>query len=791
MSLDFFAPTAKGMEELLATELRGLGAATAAPARAGVAFAGPLTLAYRACLWSRLASRVLLRLAVLPAPDTDVLYEGVRGVDWATHLSPDGTLAVNVTATDAAVGHTHFAALRVKDAVVDQLRERTGRRPSVDLIDPDVRLNVHLRGAEAVLSLDLSGESLHRRHYRRPGPQVQAPLKEQLAAAILIRAGWPAIAAAGGALVDPLCGSGTLPIEAALMAGDVAPGLLRERFGFLRWGGHDAAAWRDLLEEAANRRTAGYERIPPVVGYDADPSAVRLARENVARAGLEGHVLIEQRDIETLAPPPADETNAPAARPAGPHTADGRPTGGAAVPGLVVANPPYGERLGSVPELRRLYAELGARLREHFPGWQAGIFTANEELAHSLGLRARRLYTLYNGALRCRLLLFDLGPDFSGRPVNRGPAAEETAPPAARIGGDSAAPAPAQDFANRLRKNLRTLGRWARREGVTCYRLYDADLPEYAVAVDIYEQWVHVQEYTPPLTVDPRRAGERLRAALEVIPAVLEVSPDHVFLKVRSRQRGLSQYERHADTGVFHEVGEAGLRFLVNFTDYLDTGLFLDHRPIRALVREQARGRDVLNLFGYTGTATVYAAAGGARSTVTVDLSRTYLDWTRRNLELNGLAGPRHRLVRADVVDWLRSPPPGDRRRERGGGALPERYGLIFLDPPTFSSSKAMETTLDVQRDHVALITHAAELLTPDGLLLFSTNRRRFRLDEEALDHLVAEDITKQTIPPDFARHPRIHHCWRIMHPGPGRPDSGGPGAGIKKHGRTARGPDR
>jgi len=306
-------------------------------------------------------------------------------------------------------------------------------------------------------------------------------------------------------------------------------------------------------------------------------------------------------------------------------------------------------------------------------------------------------------------------------------------------------------FVNRLRKNLRHLGKWARREGVTCYRAYDADLPEYALAVDLYEGWAHVQEYAAPATVEPARAQARLADAIAVIPDALGIPADRVVLKVRRRQRGLAQYGRQADTRQFREVHEGGLRFLVNLTDYLDTGLFLDHRPTRALIRSMIRGGRFLNLFAYTGTASVYAAAGGAASTTTVDMSSVYLDWARRNMTLNGFAeGRTHRFVRADCLAWLAAPHA-------------EPYHVIFLDPPTFSNSKRMaERTFEVQRDHVSLISAAARLLTRDGVLLFANNFRHFRMQPAALSGLAAEDISRVTIPLDFERNPRIHTCWKI-----------------------------
>jgi 23S rRNA (guanine2445-N2)-methyltransferase / 23S rRNA (guanine2069-N7)-methyltransferase len=714
----FFATAAKGTEPLLAEELRALGGESVKETRAGVLFAGPLALAYRACLWSRTASRILLPIASLPAAGPEALYEGIRGIDWAAHLDPDATLAVDFAAVASRITHSHYGALKVKDAVVDQCRERFGARPSVDVERPALRINVYVRRDQASVSIDLAGESLHRRGYRTQG--VAASMKENLAAAVLLRAGWPKIAQEGGAFVDPMCGSGTLPIEAALIAADIAPGLLRPYFGFLGWRGHDAAAWAALVGEAQARRDAGLERLPPIVGYDAERSAVQAALGNLERAGLRGRVHIERRELEASTPPAGVRT------------------------GLVAVNPPYGQRLGKAIELQFLYAQLGERLRSTFVGWRAAVFTGNPELAKSMGLRAHRVHTLFNGALECRLLHFQVVPErFTGARL---------APPSPQEGRPAVvSPTPAAEmFANRLLKNLRHLGRWAERQGIHCYRVYDADLPEYAVAVDVYERWVHVQEYEAPATVDADKAGRRLEEVMAVVPQALGVAPERVFLKVRRRQRGSAQYQKLGSGGRYYEVREANCRFLVNFTDYLDTGLFLDHRPTREMIQELARGRDFLNLFAYTGTATVNAAKGGARSTTSVDLSATYLDWTRRNLALNGVTGAQHELVQADCRQWLAS--------------ANRRYGLIFLDPPTFSSSKRMRRTFDVQRDHAELLRAATRCLEPDGMLLFSTNFRRFRLDAAALADLPLdfEEITRTTIPKDFQRNPRIHRCWRI-----------------------------
>ena len=715
--LIFLATAPAGVEPLLVAELSALGATDLKPVRGGVRFRGALEQAYRACLWSRTASRVLLPLAEFAVAAADDLYAGVEALPWEDHLAPDGTLAVEFAGTCPGIDHGHYGAQRAKDAIVDRFRARSGRRPSVDRQRPDLRLHVLVRAGMAGVSLDLSGDSLHRRGYR--AATVTAPLKETLAAALLLKAGWPAIAAAGGPLLDPLCGSGTLAIEAAWIAGDRAPGLLREHWGFTGWLGHVPALWNRALAEAVERREAGHARIPPIFAGDRDPKAVRATLSNASRAGVADRLRVERRELATVEPP------------TGP-------------PGLLIANPPYGERLGDAAETVALYAELGDRLKTRFAGWTAAVFTGNPELGKRMGLRAEKTHTFHNGPLECRLLRFRVEPAFF---VDRAAADRR----ARAFTLDRAVAAGAEGFVNRLRKNLRHLGRWAEREGVSCYRLYDADLPEYAVAVDRYERWLHVQEYAPPATVDPGRARERLEQVVAVLPALLELPAENLFLKVRQRQRGADQYAKQADQGLFHTVCEGPARFLVNFTDHLDTGLFLDHRPTRRLLGELARGKRFLNLFGYTATATVHAALGGATDTTTVDLSATYLDWAGRNLASNGIQGPRHRLIQADCLRWL--------------AEARDRYDLIFLDPPTFSNSKRMERTFDVQRDHVELLRSAWRLVAPGGALVFSTNCRKFRLDQAALPDLQIEDWSRRTLPPDFERDPKIHRCWKIAQP--------------------------
>jgi len=711
------APT--GAADLLAAELAAQGAENCRDRPWGVTFSGPLEVAYRTCLWSRVASRVLLRLHAGAAATPEALYALAREIDWSKHLGVGATLAVDFDSTRSAISHTRFGALKVKDAIVDQLRELRAVRPDVDTVRPDVRVSVRVVADEAVFALDLAGESLHRRGWRADG--VPAPMKENLAATLLLRCGWPEIAAGGGSFVDPMCGSGTLPIEAALIATDTAPGLLRDYYGFLGWAGHDAALWERLLDEARQRRAAAAYPPGRIFGSDQDARAVAAARAATELAGVADIVRIERQALGAL--------RRPAER------------------GLLLVNPPYGERLGEVETLRPLYAELGAVMRERFDGWQAGVLTGNLGLGRELKLEARRRHRLFNGPIEVQLLRFDIAAEHHTRESR--PGRLPPVDPARRE-----APG-AQMFANRLRKNLDTLGKWARREQVHCWRAYDADMPEYSFAIDLYgdgagARYAYVQEYAAPATVAEEKVRARRAEAVSVLPEVLGLDEDRIWFRTRRRRKGLDQYTKLASEQEFHEVVEGGLRFLVNFDDYLDTGIFLDHRLTRARLRELAGGKRFLNLFSYTGTASVYAAAGGATSTTSVDMSRTYLDWTRRNLELNGFAGREHVLVQADALEWLRSAPAAG-------------WDLIFLDPPTFSNSKRMEGTLDVQRDHIGLLQQTARLLAPGGLLVFSTNYTRFELDAAALPALQVEDISRATIPRDFTRNAKIHRCYLIQ----------------------------
>ncbi|MHB1947446.1 MAG: bifunctional 23S rRNA (guanine(2069)-N(7))-methyltransferase RlmK/23S rRNA (guanine(2445)-N(2))-methyltransferase RlmL [Gammaproteobacteria bacterium] len=694
---NLFATTPKGLELLLVDELRALGAADAAEKLAGVTFTGNLELAYQACLWSRLANRILLRLAQVPAATPEELYAGVQTIAWDQHMNPTSTLNVNFTTAHSNITHTLFGAQKVKDAIVDQFRDKYHERPNVARENADININVYLHRNIATISLDLSGESLHKRGYRLE--QGAAPLKENLAAAILIRAGWKKIAEQKSMLLDPMCGSGTFLIEAALMAGDIAPGLLRNYFGFLGWKQHDAELWNRLLTAAQQRREQGMALIPTIIGHDADSHAIKIAFANIERAGMHGKIHVEKQDVSLCVP---KEPN-----------------------GLLVVNPPYGERLGEMPELPKLYVTLGERLKKEFAGWQAAVFTGNPDLAKAMGIRARKYYALFNGAIPCQLLLFDVKPEYF---IDRSPEGQnERRIFRAKKLMTEADQAHAQMFANRVLKNRKNLQRWLEKENISSYRLYDADLPEYAVAIDIYNDYVCVQEYPAPKSIDKSKAEQRLLQVLAMLPEALDKPSAKIFL----RERGI-QIDVKED---LYKITENANQFLVNLRDAdLDSGLPLEQRGLRAHIQNNSAGKSFLNLFSRSGSMAVCAAKGGALSTKSVIENEFNYAWTKRNMELNGLTGL---FVPADVSTWI--------LREK------TRYNLIFAELP--------ESHFRDRFDYADLIPQICQLLTPEGELYLVAHDARFKLDPEFGK---AFDINAMSAPFDFSRHPKMLQCWHL-----------------------------
>lgn len=845
---EFYASCPEGFETALADELRGMGLRRVRPLKGRVAFAGSPADAERACLWSRLASRIFVVLGRFACANTEDLYEAARSIVWERILRAGATIAVTARGTNDELRNSHFAALRVKDALCDRMLEVEGRRPNVDTDDPDARISLTLRGNRASIQLDLSGDPLFKRLPREATRTHAAHvLRPDYAALACAQGNWQEICSAaltntkdamgdedtaapadgsvltngsvpadGSALagstvehptptlpvlLDACCAGGGVVLEAASILADRAPGLERRNWGFQSWSEHDAATWHELLNEADRRAELAKGRVARIVATDPSGDAVACARRILKAAGLADRVIFAQPDLDKI----SRKLMMPAC-------CGGEPRGFVFLDTTETAISKMSRVLDLATSLHA--GACGAEaVRAMLSTMPTVALTRDDLLIRALGEPARSLRVMPNNE-EAELAVFSAAN--GAITAGEGNAAAEDLMPAEDAVESSVAPSPAttlidlgdgkpcavlipesEQFARRLRKVAKLRRKWAQREGVTCYRVYDADLPDYSAAIDLYEgsaatpgRWLVIAEYAAPREVDPSLAEARLLDILTLAPRILQVDPDNVFAKARIRSRGGSQYGKQAGgsnpgkggkprgtrggsasnrpsqgagsgtpsdirTRRLPLIEEGGLTFAVNFNDYLDTGIFLDHRITRGLVREHARGkRFFLNLFAYTGTATCYAADAGVEETVTVDLSNTYLDWAERNMEQNGFVGPDHHYVRADVMGWIR-----DMRQTRN------RWDLIFCDPPTFSNSSKMgRRTWDVQRDHVELLVGLSRLLSREGEAIFSCNLRTFRPDIEELARagVVLTDITDETIPEDFARNKKIHHCYLV-----------------------------
>jgi len=799
-TIELLATCAFGLESVVARELGELGfdATPLAEATGRVAWRvaradTPESIA-AANLWLRAADRVLIRLAEFPVGGGDegfeALYQGVRAIAWEEWLHPDAFIHVSGRCVRSTITSEPAAQRATKRAIVERLRAEHGLSPSGRLPEsgPRVGVEVSILRDRASLTIDTTGVGLHKRGYRRAGRTTTTPgaralrtgasdaaLRETMAAGLVLLSGWRP----GQPLVDPFCGSGTIAIEAALWARSIAPGLGREFEAEHWWSPRSGASgpatkrlidpvvWADAREEARGAIVADHLD-PRIHASDIDEHALSLARANARVAGVEHDIQFLRRDARELT-----------------TTLDN---------GCVVTNPPYGERLGDPREIERLYREL-PRVFRRLPTWAFHILTGRLDLETLFGQPAARRRKLYNSTIECAYFSFlpgvrptprtpdapeapgsslsspaepnepevpapdepaDISPD-PGTEVDL--AAPPQSPPAHRwepmptFGGLTERDAgDAADFERCLAKNLRHLRRYPAR-GITCYRVYERDVPDVPLIIDRYEDWFHAVEYERPHERTAAQHADWLDLLRAGIARAGGVPEERVVLKAKHRQRGLTQHEKQGESGQAIVVHEAGLRFEVNLLDYVDTGLFLDHRLTRGMVRERAAGARVLNLFCYTGAFTVYAAAGGAASSTSVDLSNTYLAWAERNMTLNGLATAQHRFVRSDVPTFLRSLAPAP------GGV----FDLAIIDPPTFSNSTSTQEDWEVGRGHVEVLGVLAPLMSPAGAAYFSNNFRRFKFDEAAVAAAGwrSREISARTVPPEY-RNRRIHRCWLL-----------------------------
>lgn len=706
----FLALTSPGIEVLLADELNKLGAEQVVQKPEGVYFTASLSLGYKVSLWTRLATRVMLKIGEGEAKDKDELFKSAGTVNWVEHFDSNTSFAIDFVGYSEEIRNSQFGGLTIKDAIVDQFRDKGFDRPNVDKSAPEISFQARLLRDHVSIYLDFSGRGLFQRGYREHSGA--APLKENLAAALILRSGW--LDDTTKPLVDPMCGSGTILIEAVAMATKQAPSINRATWGFESWLKHDDELWQTQLTDAIDSSSEALEQANnsslKVFGIDIDSRVLKTAQQNSRNAHL-------QRFIEFKCQNTNDMNN----------------TFGQA--GTILFNPPYGERIGELPELVENFVLFGQKLKAQFMDWRVTILTGNIDLLAMLKLSSFKRYKFKNGPLDCQLALYN---------INEKQIEKDAVSPNANFEEQDSA------FANRLKKNRKVLKGWLKSGDIECYRLYDADIPEYNVAIDIYGDYLVIQEYAAPKTIDADKAAKRLQEVIYWAPKVLSVPTDKVVLKTRAKQKGNNQYQRVDKSKQSITMNEHGALFKINLWDYLDTGLFLDHRKTRQIVAKKSKGKNLLNLFAYTGSVSVQAALHGASAITTVDMSNTYLNWAQDNFALNKLNGHKYQFVQADCLEWLKN--------------NTQAFDLIFIDPPTFSNSKRMEDSFDVQRDHVTLITDALKSLAEDGEIFFTNNKRNFKMDFDAMEKLglKASPMSDITRDKDFARNKHIHNSWSI-----------------------------
>ncbi len=721
----YFAASAANQNDLVLKEAQSARAEDIKEIGGGVEFSGDLSVGYRFCLTSRIASRLMMALAHDDdIRDADELYEASMQIPWEDFINPEKTFLITITAIKCDwLSNTQFGTLRLKDAIVDRIREKyDDRRPSVDTENPDITFHLHINRDEVKWYVDFSGKSMHKRRYREES--TLALMKENLASAVVMRSPWYKGLEEGNPtlLLDPFCGSGTILIEAALMATDFAPGLLHyQDFAFFRLPFHNEDIFEEVLEEAYTQSEENSLTEKLFIGWDIDAKAIEIAKKNAKKAHVDHLITFAQKDYTKIT---AEDV------PEGIHH--------------IITDPPYGMRLVNSTPIEHLYRKIGTVSNTLFGGWNISLLCGRKELLSYVDMKPNRTNTLFNGPIESQLAHYYVFSDeekqaFIQKAIDR--KQQRLSEPLS----DGA-----QMVYNRLIKNADRLKPILKSENISSYRLYDADMPEYSAAIDIYEDThVTLQEYAPPSSIPEEDAERRLKELLFATERATGIDIENIYVKQRKAQKGKEQYEKLDDEKNFFIMREHGHMFLVNFTDYLDTGIFLDHRPVRGMIEALSDRKRFLNLFCYTGTATVHAASGGAVSTVSVDASSTYLDWATRNMELNGHKGMNHFYYKEDVITWLRD--------------THDTYDLIFCDPPTFSNSK-MRQEFDVFRDQKVLIHQCMNHLSRTGTLLFSTNFRKFKLDEELSLAYQVEDISEETIGEDFKRNQKIHYCFRITH---------------------------
>lgn len=695
-----FASTNFGTEQLLKKELLDLGVKNLNIKHRGVYYEANELLLYKTLMWSRVASRVFLYIKKFSINNIKDLYNNIYNINWTDFFDVNNTFMVNFKGTNNIIRNSLFGSLIVKDAIVDQFNKKYHFRPNVDLITPNIRIKVLILNENIIyVMLDLSGDPLHKRGYRQLCNST--PIKENLAAAIVLNSGWKK----NTPIIDPMCGSGTLLIEAAMISCDKAPGLNRVKWGFKFWKKYNKSLWEDIYKTAQKRFEIGLKKCSKnhFIGYDYNPETIEKAKINTEKAGLSKIIQFFTKNLNYLQ-----------------NTYNKKETG------MLLSNPPYGEREETESQLVGLYIQLSVISKKYFKNWKLSIFSASNFLLNFLQMQSHKEYVLKNGSLNCIQKNYQIFLDYSIAENN--------------------------EYQNRLRKNFKKLKNWTKRENIECFRVYNADLPNYNIIVDIYKKWIIIQEYKAPKTVNYKKAHQRLCNAIYYTKETLSIDINNIILKIRKKNKNKTQYQKLFNKKNFIKVREHNAIFLVNLTDYLDTGLFLEKRLIRKLIGKMSEGKDFLNLFSYTGTATVYAALGNANSTTSIDISNTYIKWSIRNMSINNLSNSKHSFIQTNCLDWIKK--------------TEKKFDLIFINPPTFSNSKNMNKCFELKKDFFEIMTDLKRILRKNGNIIFSSSTHNFTINLDIFNKikLYAKNITKKTQCKDYIKNSKIYHSWIIKH---------------------------
>ena len=704
--LQAFVSCPKHLELLLRDELLSLGASEVSEGLAGVHLTATSDVMLKAVMWSRLANRIYIKLSSVHCANKKELYNAAMSIDWAKQCQEiPRTVSLKFNGTNKELKNTHFSSQVTKDAICDQLNDEFGIRPKVVKSDGHLSVYLRLKFKQVDIYQDITGHSLHQRGYR--GTNTLAPLKENLAAAVLIRAGWPEAAKNSHNLIDPMCGSGTLLTEGWLMACDMAPNLNLKSHALFSWIHFDSHKWTQMMLDAEARAALGMENYKgQMIGVDHHKDSIAQANGNLENMPHNKRISFQYQTLDKFRIPPRNN--------------------------IIVCNPPYGVRLQK--NYLSSWIHLRDWLKTKVTDAKAAVLTPDEAKGWLLGFRGTGSYSLLNGAIPIQLRLFNVNKD------------TQLNVPEGQL---FALPASAQMLANRLKKNQNSLNHWLEKEGIEAYRLYDADLPEYAVAIDCYQNHVHIQEYKAPKTIESKKALAHLNHVMLAVQSVIQPKHEKIHLKTRQIQKDKDQYDKFNEQEDRFVINEQGRKYLVDLEQYLDTGLFLDHRWLRNQVQKISANKKVLNLFSYTGAISVAAAKGNATAVTSVDTSKTYQKWAEENFALNALRNAKHEFVRCDVMKFLQR--------------TKDQFDLIIADPPTFSNSHSRDEDWEVQKDQSVLINACMNLLASDGVLYFSCNFRKFVLDIDIEEKYSVEDITKKSFDPDFSNS-KIHRCYQIKH---------------------------